>query len=91
MGECANGSLGVANLIYIGNLAALDTDESDYDNENDAAVQGTYGSGDMSNVDVEMSADTRAGVTYSDDNGNSGDTFTYDAGSGETTSAKLPM
>ena len=76
----------MANLIYIGNLAALDTDESDYDNENDAAVQGTYGSGDMSNVDVEMSADTRAGVTYSDDNGNSGDTFTYDTGSGETTS-----
>lgn len=37
----------MAQLIHIGNLAAMDTTESNHTNENPSAVQGSYGAGDL--------------------------------------------
>lgn len=79
----------MAQLIYIGNLAAMDTNESNSSNENPSAVQGTYDNSEMFATDVNMSSNTTSGLTYSDDGPNTApaDTLTYDIGSGPTTSA----
>lgn len=79
----------MAQLIYIGNLAVMDTNEGNYTNENPSAVQGLYGAGDMTVTDVTMSDNTVSGITYDDDgpHGNPADTFTYDLGGGTVTSA----
>ena len=76
----------MANLIYIGNLADLDTDDSNYTSENASAVAGTYTHQDMENTDVTMSNYWDSSYTYDNDVEGPGDTFTYDVGAGSVTS-----
>ena len=76
----------MAELIYIGVLAAMDTFEGNNTNENPGAVQGTYDASVMQVVSVAMSDDFAAGFTYNDDNYYGPDTFTYDLGGGPITS-----
>ena len=76
----------MAQLIYIGVLAAMDTFEGNDTNENPGAVQGTYDETVMRTVDVAISENTDPGVAYNDDFGKTPDTFTYDLGTGPITS-----
>ncbi|SHH95039.1 Hint domain-containing protein [Marivita hallyeonensis] len=76
----------MADLIYIGVLSPMDTDESNNTNENPGAVQGTYDETQMQVVSVSMSDNFDPGITYNDDFNMASDTFTYDLGAGPITS-----
>lgn len=74
----------MGTLIYIGSLSAMDTDETNFTNENPDAISGSYGAGDMQTVDVNMTHS--GGYVYSDDGGRTPNEFIYDVGNGETRS-----
>ncbi len=72
------------NIIYLGNFAQTDTDESNYSDENAAAVLTgqSFTSGDMSIVTATFQT---GGDNATNDDENCGEDFTYNAGSGVTT------
>ncbi len=76
----------MAELIYIGILAPIDTMEGNITNENPTAVQGSYDATVMQVVNVSMSDNDNDGITVSDDYYSTPDTFTYDLGFGPITS-----
>jgi hypothetical protein len=76
----------MANLIHIGNLPEIDTDESNNTGENYGAVLGIYTHTDMENIDVAMTGTHPNGSTYEDDLGTVPHEFSYDLGQGTVTS-----
>lgn len=69
-----------SSRIYIGNFAPMDTDETNFGNENDNGVLGTYNfsSMEMSAMTVDDADDD--GIIRSDDRGQTAETVTYTVG-----------
>ena len=74
-------------LIPIGTLSDIDTDESDFDNENPSAAYGTYSSAVMRDITVTQTDVNGDAQLQNDDSGQAADSFTYDLGGGPITSA----
>lgn len=72
------------NVIYLGNFAQTDTNESNYSDENAAAVLTgqSFTSGDMSIVTATFQT---GGDNVTNDDEHCGEDFTYNAGAGVTT------
>ena len=75
-----------STFIYIGNLADIDTDESDTDNENPGVLYQTFTNATMFDTQVDQTDINGDGTVQSDDQGQTPDTFTYDVGAGSVTS-----
>lgn len=71
------------NFLYLGNFADVDPDESNTNAENAAGLLGAYD--ELSVVVVDANDADGDGVIYDDEFG-TGETLSYDAGSGSTTS-----
>ena len=75
-----------STMIFLGNIADLDTDETDWDNENPDAVLGSHDT--LSLIDVTNHDTNDDGVLMDDDApGGSTDFISYDNGGGVTNSA----
>ena len=72
-------------LIYIGRLGKIDTDESNWDNENDNAVLGNYDNTQMSVVTLNMDDANEDGVITADDQGNTPEQLDYTLPGGPVT------
>lgn len=72
------------NHIYIGKLAIIDTDESDYDTDAAEAIQGTYGDGDLELVEITQNDPEGDGIIHDDEHGND-DTLSYTTSEGSFT------
>ncbi|MEL7166989.1 MAG: Hint domain-containing protein [Pseudomonadota bacterium] len=70
-----------SNLIYIGNFAEMDTDESNRSNEAEF-VAGTYGPSDMTIHTLEFQDNNDDGVTWDDEMGPPEEFVRYDVGNG---------
>lgn len=75
-----------STFIYVGNLADLDPNEGNYNNENPNALYQTFDHTEMSVVTVTQNDDDGDGTIQENDNGQTPDTFTYDVGDGQVTS-----
>lgn len=74
-------TISTVEMFYIGNFADMDTDESDFDNENPNVVLGTHDNlviTEVSEVDVNDDG------VINDDEFGTGDYLSYDTGSGVT-------
>ncbi|MBY4892310.1 Hint domain-containing protein [Rhodobacteraceae bacterium N5(2021)] len=69
------------NMIYIGNLPIIDTDESNWDTDNAAALQGTYDTSVMELVAITQNDVDNDGAIM-DDEANMGDTVSYTTSNG---------
>lgn len=72
--------------IYIGNFAPMDTDESNYGNENDNDVIGTYNYSSMELSSMTVDDANNNGIIHSDDKGQTAETVTYTVGGATYTS-----
>ncbi|MEL7092028.1 MAG: Hint domain-containing protein [Pseudomonadota bacterium] len=70
-----------SNLIFIGNFADMDTDESNTSNEADL-VSGTYNASDMALHTLEFEDNNDDGVTWDDEMGPPQEYVYYDVGNG---------
>jgi len=70
-----------ANMIFIGNLSTIDNDESDWNTDDAAALQGTYDSSVME-LTVITENDVDGSGAIIDDEGGTGDTVSYTTSSG---------
>lgn len=68
--------------IYLGMAAEMDTNESNWTNENDAVPIGSYGVGDMELADITVDDVNDDGVVRSDDNGTTPEPFSYTTSGG---------
>lgn len=70
-----------SNLLYIGNFADMDTNESNMTNENPNLVAGTYGNGDMELLNVEFEDNNSDGVLMDNEAGGPIEVARYTVGS----------
>ena len=73
------------NLIYIGRLGKLDTDENNFSNENDNVVLGSYDNSQMQVVTLNMDDADESGTITADDNGNTPEQMDYTLPGGPVT------
>ena len=74
-------TISTVEMFYIGNFADMDTDESDWDNENPNVVLGTHD--DLAITEV-TEVDVNDDGVINDDEYGTGDYLSYDTGSGVT-------
>lgn len=74
-----------ARWLYFGNRPQIDTVETNYTNENIAAVLNTATSSSLKAVIITANDTDNSGVLVSDDNGQAQETFSYDLGAGPVT------
>jgi hypothetical protein len=73
------------NWIYFGNFPQIDTDETNYTNEDPGAVNTTVSYTGLQLVTVTGDDADNSGIITSDDAGQTAETFTYDLGAGPVT------
>ena len=74
----------IVNMLYLGNFADVDTDESDFDTESGNALVRNYGK--PPNISVTENDQNDDGLISDDEDNSAGDTLSYDLGAGQQVS-----
>ncbi|TMM54470.1 Hint domain-containing protein [Sulfitobacter sabulilitoris] len=69
-------------LIFLGNFAEADTDESNWSNENDNVFDGRHDNRTIKALTADVTEPQNDGVAYDDDQGSAASEITYDLGDG---------
>ena len=79
--------MATVGLIYLGNFAEADTDETDFDNENDFVFDGTQGNTVLKALTAEVTTPDGDGIAYDDETAPPSQ-ITYDLGAGSITATQ---